>query len=440
MSMASPVDSTLKGVIWTKTLKEQVRTYPKLIGEESADVVVVGAGYCGLNAALHAARNGSRVILLEAGVVGNGASGRNGGYNVPHFPGGVTPSAVEGHLGPRKGRDLAELVVTGAEAVFRQAEEFQIGCSSVQKGWMQPAHSETSLKNVRRVYEEWKAFGVNVTWHSAEEVADLLGAKGYIAGWSNKTGGTVNPYGLAIGLGRAASQLGVAIFENSPVDGYEEEANGTVVKVGSARVKAKVVIFATNAYTGNFLKATQRSAIPVNLYHIATKPLSEEQLGKILKTKLCFTDLRRSGGFGRLDPAGRFVSGGAVFAFGNKERYGESHARTRTGLLFPQLASSGIEFESYWEGLCAITDSYLPHVMRLGKNVFSVSGFSTRGVNLAQNLGRVIGEFAAGKRTLDDVPVEVIEGRRDVPFWPLKVRAARLIFPFYQAKDRLGLS
>jgi glycine/D-amino acid oxidase-like deaminating enzyme len=205
-------------------------------------------------------------------------------------------------------------------------------------------------------------------------------------------------------------------------------------------VRAKSAVFATNAYTGDFLPAVQRSAIPVYLYHIATEPLSKELLDQILKTKMCFTDLRRSGGFGRLDPDGRFVSGGAVFALGNKERYGERHARVRTNAIFPQLGLNDIKFESYWEGYCAVTDNYLPHVLRLGKNVFSVVGFSTRGVNLAQNLGRVIGEFTAGKRTLDDVPVEVIEGRRDVSYWPVKVRAARLIFPFYQAKDRLGLS
>lgn len=239
---------------------------------------------------------------------------------------------------------------------------------------------------------------------------------------------------------RAATQLGVRVFENSPVDGIDRADAGAVVRAGSGRVKAGMVIVATNAYTGDFLPAVQRSAVPVHLYHIATKPLREELRREILKTQLCFTDLRKSGGFGRLDPAGRLVSGGAVFALASRERYGARHARARLKLLFPQLTAEDIRFDGYWEGYCAVTDSYLPHVQRLGNNVFSVTGFSTRGVNLAQNLGRVVGEFAAGRRSLDDVPVEVVDGRKDVSCWPLKVRAARLIFPLYQAKDRLGLS
>ena len=111
MTMASPIDTTLQGVVWKKTLEEEVLDHPHLRGEEVADLVVVGAGFCGLNIALHAAKAGLNVILLEAGRVGGGASGRNGGYNVPHFPGALAPSAVEKILGPKKGRALAELVV-----------------------------------------------------------------------------------------------------------------------------------------------------------------------------------------------------------------------------------------------------------------------------------------------------------------------------------------
>ena len=440
MSLASPIDSTLNGVIWKETLKEEIRGYPTLKGEVDADLIVVGAGYCGLNVAIHAAKSGVKVVLLEAGVVGGGASGRNGGYNVPHFPGAVTPSAVATAIGPRKGRALAELVLAGADAAFQQAREFQINCSAVQNGWLQPAHSEASLQKVRKVFEEWKAFGANVEWRSAADVADLTGAAGYLGGWSNAAGGTFNPYGLAIGLGRVADQLGVCIFENSPVDAIEQTPQGAVVRCGQHKVTGKMVIVATNAYTGDFLPEVQRSAVPVYLYHAATKPLRPELRQQILKTQMCFTDVRKSGGFSRLDADGRLIPGGAVFAFGNKQAFGERHARSRLKLLFPQLTDDDVELESYWEGYCAVTDTFLPHVQRIGKNVFSVGGFSTRGVNLAQNLGRVVGEFAGGKRSLDDIPVAVLEKRKDVSYWPIKVRAARLIFPYYKAKDRLGLS
>jgi glycine/D-amino acid oxidase-like deaminating enzyme len=250
----------------------------------------------------------------------------------------------------------------------------------------------------------------------------------------------VNPYGLAIGLGRVADQLGVRIFEHSPVDGIAENADGVMVSNGANRIKAKMAIIATNAYTGDFLPQVQRSVIPVYLYHVATRPLSEELRATILKTRSCFSDLRKSGGFARLDPDGRLISGGAVFALGNQRGYGQRHARNRLRLIFPQLKNEDVVFDNYWEGYCAVTENFLPNMQRVSPNVFSVGGFSTRGVNLAQNLGRVVGEFAAGRRRLEDIPVQIVEKRRDVSFWPVKARAARLIFPFYQFKDRLGLT
>lgn len=56
---------------------------PRLEGEVAADVVIVGGGFTGLHAALSAAELGLSVVLLEAGRIGWGASGRNGGQLIP---------------------------------------------------------------------------------------------------------------------------------------------------------------------------------------------------------------------------------------------------------------------------------------------------------------------------------------------------------------------
>jgi len=48
-----------------------------------AQVVIVGAGYTGLSAALHLAIAGRDVVVLEALEVGERASGLNGGQVIP---------------------------------------------------------------------------------------------------------------------------------------------------------------------------------------------------------------------------------------------------------------------------------------------------------------------------------------------------------------------
>src|ERR1700722_20037440 len=109
----------------------------------SVDVVIIGGGITGLSAALHLAEAGVRVAVLEAGDLGAGASGRNGGFVVPHFA-KSDPNAVVEHLGER-GEALVELVGRSARALFDLIERLGIDCDARAGGWFQPAHSRQAL-------------------------------------------------------------------------------------------------------------------------------------------------------------------------------------------------------------------------------------------------------------------------------------------------------
>lgn len=51
---------------------------------EQCDVLVIGAGYTGLSAAIAAHDSGAKVVVVEARVPGDGASSRNGGMVGAH--------------------------------------------------------------------------------------------------------------------------------------------------------------------------------------------------------------------------------------------------------------------------------------------------------------------------------------------------------------------
>ena len=65
---------------WYRASAELLPEQSSLQGNVLADVCVIGAGYTGLSAALHLAKAGKQVVILEASRVGWGASGRNGGH------------------------------------------------------------------------------------------------------------------------------------------------------------------------------------------------------------------------------------------------------------------------------------------------------------------------------------------------------------------------
>ena len=82
---------------------EEATETPALSGIIDADVVIVGAGFTGLSAALHLAEAGQAVVVVESQKIGWGASGRNGGQVNPAFD--VLPSGF--------GRTSAKSVATG---------------------------------------------------------------------------------------------------------------------------------------------------------------------------------------------------------------------------------------------------------------------------------------------------------------------------------------
>src|ERR1700736_6520385 len=70
--------------LWARTARP-LRSFPSLLGETQADVVIIGAGYTGLSAAHHIAKSGLAPVVLEANRPGWGASGRNGGVITAKF-------------------------------------------------------------------------------------------------------------------------------------------------------------------------------------------------------------------------------------------------------------------------------------------------------------------------------------------------------------------
>lgn len=435
--MKNGIDPTLKAVHWVTISKEPTFKSTPSTPADTYDLAVVGGGFCGLSIALHARQQGLSVLLLEAGQIGCGASGRNGGFAVPHFPGPMTPEDAIALVGQERGERLIRLVAGGSSFVSDQIRELGIACDAEQTGWIQPAHSRQSLRKIRRVYKSWYERGYEVEWFDEGELRERTATAGYLGGWYNKTGVSLNPYALSCGLARVAQERGVHIHENTAVNGIRKDAAVKLVETDGRSFRARKVAIATNGYTPALFPGLDRSVVPVWLFQVMTRPLSEDEQRIALPSRIAFTDLRKSGGFSRYTSDGRLMIGGAVFAPSDHRANGFTHARQRLAEIYPQLA--GIELEHYWNGYCALTNPYLPAIQRLDDNVYALLGFSTRGVVPAQTIGRELALLLAEKKTEAEMPVNV-GPTKTIFMQPTKTYLGRLAFPLFQVRDRLGLS
>ncbi|GGE05951.1 oxidoreductase [Aureimonas endophytica] len=419
--------------LWRRTNGERRAVAPALAGDVEADVAIVGGGFTGLSPALTLVEAGVSVVLLEGNEIGSAASGRNNGLVIPHHS-KATPAEMAEAVGPVHGERYNALVAGAARQAFALMEKHAIAAHGVQRGWMQPAHTEEALARARRFHDEWRAFGCDVEWLDGDAMSAALGTP-YRGGWRAREGGHVNPFALVQGLARAAEAAGVRLFENSKVTALVREGERWRLRSGAGSVLARKVLLATNALTGRIWPKLGEAVIPLQVYQVATKPLSHNLRAAILKDDPAVSDMRRDMRYFHYDADGRLVTGGTLATWRDARRRGLAQSSAMVGRVFPQLGEAP-ELEDYWEGVFGLVPDRKPRLMRLAPGLVFAGIYSGRGVALSLALGREVGAWLAEQRRDADMPLPVTDLRR-VPGHALAVEVARRIHPLHKLRDRL---
>ena len=379
--------------LWAATAAPAPDTAP-LDSDAQADVVIVGAGYCGLSTALHLAERGVRVVVLEAREVGFGGSGRNGGQVIPGLK--HDPSELIAMFGAEKGQRLVDFAGSTADAVFDLIDKHRMDVPHVRRGWIQGSHTTEALRLAERRARDWGAQGVATQLLDRAETARLLGTDKYFGGWVDPRGGGVQPLSYARGLARAAIAAGVTIHTASPVTQLSQ-AGGKwqVTTKQGAKVVAERVVLATNGYTDDLWPQLRKSIINANSFQVATEPLAESVRRSILPEGHVTSDARNLLLYYRIDHTGRLIMGGrGSFREPDPAQPGNwSHLENVVAKLFPQAA--GVPIAYRWCGHVAITRDYMPHLHEPAPGLLIDIGCQGRGVGLQTRMGQALAEYIA---------------------------------------------
>lgn len=414
--------------LWSATANAAPPT-PRLEGETSAEVAIVGAGFCGLSAALHMAERGLSVVVLEAQSPGWGASGRNGGQVIPGLK--EDPDGLVAHFGETRGQSLIELGGGAADLVFELVRRHGIDCDAVQGGWIQPAAGAEGLAVSRARVEQWQRRGAPVDSLSREEVAELIGGGGYEGGLLDRRGGGLHPLNYALGLAAAAQRAGAAIHGDSEVLALEATRDGHRLRTAHGSVLAGQVFLCTNGYSGPLVDPLRRSLVPVRSVQVATAPLSENLRRSILPGGQVASDTRKLLLYFRLDRDGRLIMGGRG-AYSDRPTAAQmAKLRRVTARMFPQLGE--VDWAFQWGGFVALTADHFPHLDRIRPGVVSMAGFNGRGVAMATAAGRVLADMAAGVPD-EELPFPVLPPR-PIPFHFLRKPAVGAMIAWSRLRD-----
>ena len=371
---------------------------PKLRGDVSADIAVVGGGYTGLWTALALTDRdpGLRVVVLEATRVGHGASGRNGGF--------IEASLTHGLLNglAHFPDEIDELLRLGRENFAGLVDDVRvhgIDCDLEQTGTIDVATTPWQLEDLAESAQMHARMGERVHLLDADEVRAEVDSPTYLGGLANPDGAIVHPGRLARGLAAALDDRGVDVYEASPVSRVSRRRERVRLNTPDGAVVADRAVLATNAYSHLLLRRTARHFVPVYDYILLTEPLTAAQRARIgWQGRQGLADSGSQFHYYRLTRDDRILWGGydAVYRYGNGVDPRFDHRRATYDLLarhfrttFPQLHD--VRFARWWGGPIATTTRFTAAFGEaLGGRVVYALGYTGLGVAATRFAGRVL--------------------------------------------------
>ena len=403
-----------------------------LRGEQRADVVVLGGGIAGCSAALHLAKRGLRVVLLEARTVGYGASGRSGGQTI--FGLAASQQALVASVGRDDARRLFDLSIEALDLTQSLIRQYAIDCD------YRPNHVHVATK-ARHVTElnEWhrelhEDYGYGSTrLLDRDEIQQHVHSARYLGGLIDSRSGHLHPLKFTRGVARAAESVGATIFENSPVVRYDNGSE-VLVHTNQGSVRCAYLVLCGNAYIGPVAPQLARRILGVGTYIIATEPLGAERARALLPSNAAIADMNWILDYLRRSADHRLLFGGRVsYSAVQPPQLAES-MRKRMVHVFPHLADVKVAYT--WGGYLDITMSRAPDFGRLAANVFYLQGFSGHGMTLTSLAGRLVAEAVAGTAERFDVLARI--PHRDFPGGRLFRRPSLVMaMMYYRLRDLL---
>ena len=371
----------------------------------SVDVLIVGSGYTGLNAALETARGGRSTLVLDAAPLGHGCSTRNGGQ----ISTSIKPSLAKltAKYGIQRARAIRQEGANSLEWIEDRVQSEGIDCDFRRVGRFHAAHTPKSYEDLVREAEQLtREEGIETHAVPRADQRSELGTDVYHGGVVFPRHASLNPGRYHRGLLEAARRSGVQAVGDCEVTHIKRVGEGFEVTTARGVVRARDVIAATNGYSGTLLPWLRRRIIPIGSYVIATEPLPRDLVDRLFpKDRIASDTCKVVYYFRASSDRTRIVFGGRVSA--NETDPAISGPRLYRDMcrIFPELRDYRIAHS--WMGTVAYSFDELAHT-GVHDGIHYAMGYCGSGVSMASYLGMRLGQkvlgLKEGRTALDELP------------------------------------
>ena len=430
-------------VYWRDT--ESYAPGPALEDDVECDVVMIGGGYTALWAShfLKESEPDLNIRIVEAEFVGAGASGHNDGFVTPAI--GHSLRTVVNGFGIDRARAAYSVVGRSIVELARFISKHGIDAELEPRGFFLVATSPEQKRRLEDDIELARRFdGVRPPrLMGGDEIQRRIGSP--VLTHAIESGGAlINPFKFVRGLACVVKAQGVQIHEQTKALKLLKEADGYTVVTPRGRVRARRVVFATNAYQHQFPEF-RRQVIPVWSYALVSQPLSPQQMERISwPGREGFVEARNFIIFARLTHDNRILIGGgpAPYYFG-RNMSDAAHLDNRKAQKFLSRAAirffpalSGLEWEYAYGGCMAMTRDLVPQAGSLGGGVFYGHGYCGNGIATTHTVGKVLRDLILGKDSVYSKLFFVREKPPGFPPEPFAYAGVRGMSLLLAAQDR----
>ena len=360
---------------------------------EQTDLLIIGAGYTGLTAAITAQDAGASTVVLDAGIPGAGASSRNGGVF------GGPPKIEYAQLVKKFGFHTANGIMAENKIALDFVRDLQIregiDCDFQQSGRLTLAWTRGDFDRLKHQAELLHhKCGYEPKIIEKSDLHAEIKTDRYHGGMVLPEFGAINPAKFHKGLMQAVRKRDVPILANCPVTNLSQSTGSWVAQTPIGSIKAKKVILATNGYTDALVPHANRRVFPLPSFIIATEELPAELLTRLAPTNRMMVETRARYSYFRLSPDGKRILWGARAAMTFKPLQGiAEQIRRIMADIWPE--TQHVALSHVWTGKTGYTFNQMPQVGEIGGLHFAL-GMSGSGTVQAPYLGSKVAWRALG--------------------------------------------